>query len=207
MLHKKNVNLVNFERNSSIYYGIISILHKIYNWNNGCCSMKRIKNLIIKANPSLKNKFIILKKSYIYNVFKSKNCKILYFLSFVLSYLLIPKTVFFRWYILLGLTFMAVFALTLTCIIRTLKEKIFLAKTNGASVLSVVSLILGFSAINVCGIGAPVCGATVGLGVFSMFFPGASHMFFHEYGVFFVVLSIIIQLFSLKFMNCFKAMK
>ncbi len=124
-----------------------------------------------------------------------------------MSYFLIPKKIFFEWFTLIGLLFMLVFSITLTCIVRNIKEKVVLARTSGASVLSILAVVIGFSALQVCGVGAPVCSASIGLGLFSFLFPAFFNNLLQDYSIHFIVLSIIVQVISLFFMNCFKEVK
>ena len=108
---------------------------------------------------------------YIIAVLKSKYCEIVFLVSFFLSYFLIPKNVFHGWNQLLAYAFMLVFALTTTCIIRNIKEKILLARTYKSSILGIIAVALGLAALQVCGANAPVCGAAVGVGILSSIFP------------------------------------
>jgi hypothetical protein len=54
---------------------------------------------------------------------------------------------------------------------RIIKERAKSAKKTGHSVVGVVMGLLGFSALHVCTIGLPFCGATIGLAVISSIFP------------------------------------
>jgi len=141
---------------------------------------------------------------YLFSIFKSKYCLIVFAISLFLSYFLIPKTVFYGWYKILAYTFMISFSLTITCIIRNVKEKILLAKTYKSSVIGIIATALGLTALQVCGVGAPVCGAAVGLGILSSIFPTVFVDVMSKYAVHIIVLSIIFQLVALYFMNCFK---
>ena len=143
-------------------------------------------------------------KMYIAETLKSHYCKIVFAVVFALSYFLVPQKVFYRWYILLGVAFMTMFALTITCIVRNIKERVMLKRTSGGSIISIIAVAVGFAALEVCGVGAPVCGATIGLGIFSALLPGMTLGFFEKYGVYIVVVTIALQAISLYFMNCFK---
>lgn len=142
--------------------------------------------------------------TYLVNTLKSKYCIAVFVFSMVLSYFLIPSHVFYSWYTALALLFMVLFSLTLTCIVRNIKERIVLAKTYKSSLVGIIAIGLGLGALQVCGFGAPVCGAAVGFGVLSFIFPAAFEHVFSEYAVDILVLSIAFQFIALYFMNCFK---
>lgn len=127
--------------------------------------------------------------------------------ALLISYFLIPKKVFYREYTIIAIIFMISFSLTLMCITRNIKEKIALARTYKSSVFGVIAVAIGLSALQVCGVGAPVCGAVVGAGVASVFFPTFLSTFFSKYSLVIVSSSIVFQISSLYFMNCFNEIK
>ena len=135
-------------------------------------------------------------------VFQSNYCKSVFLITFIGSYFLIPDTVFNGVYYVLAITFMTTFALTLTCLVRSIKEKVVSARTYKGSFLSFLATVLGFSALQVCGIGAPVCGASLRVGFLSVIFPKIVHDFFHEASVWIVGFSILFQLIGLYYMKC-----
>ena len=141
---------------------------------------------------------------YLFNIFKSKYCIGIFVLSLILTYFLIPGKAFYEWYILLDIAFMVSFALVITCIVRNVKEKILLAKTYKTSILGIVATAVGLSALQVCGFGAPVCGAVVGAGIISSIFPAVFLNLLEDYSVIIIILSIAFQLIALFFMGCFK---
>ena len=141
---------------------------------------------------------------FIVKIFKSNYCKVVFVASFIIGYYLIPKQFFFRQYALVGLLFMLSFAFTTTCLIRNLKERVLLAKTYKTSLISIIATVIGLVAFQACGIGAPVCGASLGVGIVSLIFPRFAFSFVTTYSLYLVVFSIIAQLLSLYFMNCFK---
>jgi len=144
---------------------------------------------------------------YLLELFKSFYCKLVFFVSFVGAYFFVPKNLFKSWHLIFALAFIFLFSLVLTCIIRNIKEKIVLAKTYKNSVLAVAAAAVGLAALQVCGIGAPVCGASIGLGIVSAVFPGVFINFLSSYSIYIITISIIFQVFSLYFMNCFKGAK
>lgn len=142
---------------------------------------------------------------YLFKVLKTKYCISTFILSLILSYFLVPKKAFYKGYILLALLFMVLFALIVTCIVRNIKERVVLAKTYQSSVIGIIATALGIAALQVCGFGAPVCGATLGVGFFSALFPAFFSI--DKYAIYLVIASILLQLLALYFMNCFKPVK
>ncbi len=134
---------------------------------------------------------------------KSIYCKIVLVLALIASYFLLPPDVFVGSNKILAFIFMIVFSFSVACIIRNIKEKFALSRTYKTSVFSLVLTILGFSAFQVCGVGAPICGATVGMGVLSVIFPGIFVNFLTNYSIKIIYFSILLQLFGLYFMKCF----
>ncbi len=141
---------------------------------------------------------------YLFSLFKSKYCLIVFPLSLGLSYLMMPGKVFYSWYILVSVLFMLSFSLVVTCIIRNVKEKILLAKTYKSSIVGIVATALGLASLQVCGVGAPVCSAAVGAGILSSLFPTVFLNLMEKYALQFILASILFQLIALYFMNCFK---
>ena len=140
---------------------------------------------------------------YILKIFKSHLCQVAFFVYLIGSYFLIPKNVFYGWYNILVGAFMIFFALTLTCLTRNIKEKVVLAKTYKSSILGIIATALGLSVLQVCGVGAPVCGASVGASVLSLFFPSFALSFFERYSLYIVISSILFQIIALYYMRCF----
>ena len=147
------------------------------------------------------------KELFLFNTLESKYCIFVLGISLFIGYFFIPPHVFHTSYAPLAFVFMFLFALTTMCVVRNVKEKVILAKTYKSSLFSIVAIILGLGALQVCGVGAPVCGATVGLGIFSFFFPTVFANLPKTFAVYLLSGSILIQLLSLYFMNCFKKMK
>ena len=88
--------------------------------------------------------------------------------------------------------------------VRNIKERVVVAKTYTSSLIGIIATAVGLAAMQVCGFGAPICGAAVGLGIFSSLFPMAFVDVMAKYAVEFVSFSILIQIIALYFMNCFK---
>ncbi len=139
----------------------------------------------------------------IINLFKSKYCIAIFILSLILSYLILPYTAFQGYFLFITIIFMIVFSLLITCTARNIKERIMLAKTYKTSLISMIAIIIGISALQVCGIGS-VCGMTIGLSILSIIFPGIFLNILSQYYLYFILFSIALQLGMLYYLNCFK---
>jgi len=98
---------------------------------------------------------------------------------------------------------MVTFSLSMMCLIRSIKDKVVLARTYKGSIVSIIATGLGLSAIQVCGVGAPVCGVSVGIGILSVIFPNFFIDFLTDYSVAIIIISIALQITSLYYMKCF----
>lgn len=144
------------------------------------------------------------KKLYIIEVFDSNLCKILFLISLILGYFLIPKDIFLGRNIFLGLIFLINFAAIISCIVRNIKERVLLAKTYNNSILGILASAIGLAALQVCGVNSAVCGAGFGFVILSAIFPNFIIGFLDRYAIALIILSILIQWISLYFMGCFK---
>ncbi len=144
-----------------------------------------------------------MKEMYLFTVLKSNYCKLVLVLSLFVAYMLIPSTVFTGWYTLLAGAFAIAFPLSMMCMIRLIKERAKAASTYSGSAIGLIASIIGLSALQVCGVGAPVCGASLGLGVLSAIFPGVFVNVLEGYSTWFLLLAVISQVASLYFMKCF----
>jgi len=140
---------------------------------------------------------------YLNRVFSSIYCRTVFLTGIGLGYMVVPEKIFTGLYYVLGAAFILVFATTITCTVRNTRERIKLEKTAGSSTLAAVSAGIGISALNVCGVGAPVCTATAGAGLISVI-PGIASSFFRQYAVHITVITLLIQILALHLMNCFR---
>ncbi len=122
--------------------------------------------------------------------------------SLVGIYFLVPETMFHGLYSLLAMFFIISSALTVTCIIRNTKERIKINKNSGKSALAIALSVLGLMATQVCGIGAPVCGAALGASLGLTFLPTFAQSFFQDYAVYIIIFAILGQLYSLYILKC-----
>jgi hypothetical protein len=143
-------------------------------------------------------------KFFLSEIFASNYCKIVFFLALIVSYFLIPRHLFMNHYWFLALIFMISFSLLLTCSVRNIKEKIQVAKTYQTSIWGMIFSVLGLTALQVCGLGGAFCGTSIFLGVLTTIIPGFAVSFLTEYAVELVLVSILIQIFAIWQMGCFK---
>jgi hypothetical protein len=145
------------------------------------------------------------KKNYfILNMLRSKYCLVVLIVGLAGGYYFVPKKIFNGIWFVVGIAYIIVFAFVIACMTRVIKERAVNMKNTGASLISVIATVIGIGAMQTCGIGAPICGATVGVGIFSLFFPNISKSFLTEYSLHIIIASIVIQLVALYYMNCFK---
>ncbi len=135
-------------------------------------------------------------------ILKSKWCVLIFILSLFGIYFLIPEKIFFGSYNLLAYSFILSTALTITCIFRNTKERIKLNAKTGKSWLSIILSLFGILATQVCGIGAPMCGAALGGSIGLTFLPTIAQGFFEDYAVWIILIAILGQLYSLYILKC-----
>jgi hypothetical protein len=140
---------------------------------------------------------------YLFKVMKSKYCKSVFLIALIGSYFLIPTTVFNGLYYIIAITFMVTFSLSVMCIVRSIKDRAELARKSKASLLSIIATALGLSALQVCGVSIPVCGASIGIGLLSVIFPQFFVDFLASYSPFIIGFSVVLQLIALYYMGCF----
>ena len=100
-------------------------------------------------------------------ILKSKYCKIVFLLSLILSYFLVPKHLVGFWWNLIVIVFILVFSFNMTCMVRNIKERIKVARTTTHSVINLIASGLGIMALQVCGTSGYFCSASI-LWVFSL---------------------------------------
>jgi len=148
-----------------------------------------------------------MRNVHLIQILKSNYCRLVFLASIVLVTLFIPKKIFHSYYSILGIAFILLTSLVITCFIRNIKDKAVIAKSSGLSALSIITVILGFGALQACAIGAPVCGASIGAGAVAIFLPGIAFNFLEKYSITIIILSLVIQTLALYFMGCFKIIK
>jgi len=141
---------------------------------------------------------------YLTKFFKSDYCKVIFLASLILTYVFIPKKIFYSYYTIIGVAFIIIASLTITCFVKNIKEKVYAAKAQGASVVGIITILLGLVGLQACTIGAPVCGASIGAGVLALFFPLIAMELIKAHSFLVIYASLIIQIVALYFMGCFK---
>lgn len=145
-----------------------------------------------------------MQKIYLARVLESRFCKIVFVLSFVGSFFLIPAKVFSQFYIILAVAFMFSFSLVVACLVRSIKDRVVSLRNHKHSALGIIAAVLGLSAFQVCGVGVPVCTASIGMWLLYSIFPPFFVTFLTQYSILIIAISILLQLISLYFMKCFK---
>jgi len=134
---------------------------------------------------------------------KSNYCRAIFVISVIVSYFLLPDFIFMGWLSLLAVLFMLIFSVSMTCMVRGIKDTLANTKKTSTSVLSLISMLFGFSAFHACTIGAPLC-VTAGLGLLVVALPGFMVDVLSTYGVIIIVVSMVIQILVLYWMGCLR---
>ena len=135
-------------------------------------------------------------------ILKSKWCLLVFIISTIGIFFMVPQTMLHDWYLSLAIIFIITTASSITCIFRNTKERIKLNKKNKKSLLSIILSIFGLAATQVCGLGAPLCGAALGGSIGLTFLPSIAQTFFQRYSVYIIIISIVGQLYSLYILKC-----
>lgn len=137
----------------------------------------------------------------ILEILKSKYCQIVFLISLVIGYFLVPSSVFASDKFYFGYIFIITFALVVTCLVRGIKERIKSFKTYGAIGLASLSSLIAYLSLQVCGIGS-LC-INIGIGILSLLPSSILPIVYHNYEIIFAF-SIALQIFTLYLMGCFK---
>ena len=143
------------------------------------------------------------RKTLLYKVFESNYCKIVFVLGLAISYLLIPKTVFKSQYLYLAIIYMILFSTILTCIVRTIKDRIKQARMYEKSLIGIIASGVGLATLQVCTLSIS-CSASLGLSILYLIFPQFIISFLTEYSQYILVISIIFQAIAIYLIGCFK---
>ncbi len=140
---------------------------------------------------------------YLIKIMESHYCKIIFVIMSFIAYLLLPIKNISGWHYIPTITFIILFALTTTCLIRNIKERIILQHKAKASWITIIASAIGLSALQICGLGGPVCGASIGLSILSFLLPNVALQFLTQYHIYLIFIAIFLQLLSLYFLKCF----
>ena len=149
-----------------------------------------------------------LGKPFVMKVFESHYCKIVFLLSLLLSYFLIPEGVWGTKYLPLAIIFMLTFSILVACTVRHIKERTMGTLKYSGLTLSALLTILGISSLQACVASLPACGATVAAGVFTVTASASLSellsLYFHRYALHIFLAGIGFQLLTLYYMGCFR---
>ena len=145
-----------------------------------------------------------MRSLYFLQIFRSHYCQFAFGASLALGYFIVPKKIFYGYDTILGVLFIFSFALVTTCLVRQIKERAKVARTYSGAIIGIIATAIGLTALEACGVGAPICGAVVGVGILSVIFPISAVDIIGRYAVPVLVGSIVVQFIALYFMNCFK---
>jgi len=142
------------------------------------------------------------KLPYLIENLKSNYCKLVFVIAWVTAFKIVPEGLLKTPHLGLTIFFSTTFAFSIACMVRSIKEKAVTAQKVGGSVVGIITSTLGISALQVCGLSNPMCGASVGLGFLSTLFPSVMFHYGMEISLFAIILGIFFQLFSLYKMHC-----
>ena len=123
---------------------------------------------------------------------------------FIASIFILPSHILSGPYFYLGVLFILLFSLNMTCLVKVMLQRAKVAKARGAGIMGIVATAVGFTALQMCGVGGPLCGALFGSVVFATILPAGSLHYFTAYAVHIVLFAIAVQVASLWLMKCFK---
>ncbi len=129
---------------------------------------------------------------------------IVFTVVFIVSLFVLPEHIRTGQYFWLGVLFITLFSLNMTCIVKTMRERAKIAKAQGAGVVGIIATAVGFTALQMCGVGGPLCGALFGSIAFASILPAGSLHYFTSYAVYIVVGAIVVQIVSLWYLGCLK---
>ena len=129
---------------------------------------------------------------------------VVFTVAFLLGLFILPTHIRSGEYFYLGIIFVSLFALNMTCVVHTMRARAKVARASGAGVVGVVTTAVGFTALQMCGVGGPLCGALFGSIVFASILPAGSLGLVTHYAVEIVLVAIVIQAVSLWYLGCLK---
>lgn len=141
---------------------------------------------------------------YLRKAVHSHYCKAVFLVALTGSYFLIPSHVFAGRYAGVAVLFMFTFSLLLTCFVYQVKEKVKNKRKQGVSFLGILASVLGLAAVQFCGVGAPVCGAGLGMVFLSSILPSFFVGALSQYSNLILVVAIGVQVLTLLHLGCFK---
>lgn len=141
---------------------------------------------------------------FLFENLKSNYCKIVFIIALVFGYLITPQSIQGGDLWFLTIVYILLFAFSVTCMARAIKEKVSTTLTKSSSVISFITSVIGLSALQVCGLGTPMCGASIGLSLLSTILPNFALQFLINHSLSIVLITMLLQLISLYSMKCFR---
>lgn len=143
-----------------------------------------------------------VKHSKLAHILASRWCQIVFVLSLILAYFLIPNSALKGKYWLLVVMFVPSFAASVTCSVRSFKDHIQAGLKQKTSLLSILAGLIGVSAVQFCSVNAVMCGSTLGVGLLSGIMPHFMFRWFHQYAPWLLGVSVLAQWMALYSMGC-----
>jgi hypothetical protein len=139
-------------------------------------------------------------------VLSSKYCWGVIFISIVLGYFLIIRkfTLFTSfWSIFFSIFYIILFAVSNSCLVKEMKERIKDSSQTGSSILSILGSVLGISAIQLCTVSG-TCSVNIVTSLLLTVFPTSLGFFFIRHGIWILIISDILLSISILRLGCFK---
>jgi len=121
----------------------------------------------------------------------------------VVGYLFILKSGFESGYAWLAIPFIVFFALLTFCMLRNFKSNF----KNKGSKKGFFASILGFGALQVCGLSAYACSTALGFTVLATILPHSVLNIFQQYSIQIILVSIVFQIYALYQLKCLNFFK
>jgi hypothetical protein len=123
---------------------------------------------------------------------------------FLASLFIVPQHILTGEFFLLGVVFITLFSLNIACLVDVMRQRAKVARAKGSGIVGIVATAVGFIALQMCGVGGPLCGAFFGSIVFASVLPAGALHYFTGYAVYIVLAAIAMQVLSLYLMKCWK---
>lgn len=141
---------------------------------------------------------------FIFENLKSNYCKIVFSAALFAGFFITPKHLITGRYLWVSVPFMLLFAFSIACMVRVIKERVSTTLDKGSSIFGFLISVVGLSALQACGLGAPLCGASIGLSILSAVLPSFALQLLVHHGLTIVLFTMALQIIGLYSMKCFK---
>jgi hypothetical protein len=141
------------------------------------------------------------------SVLISKYCWFVILISSIFGYLLIIRkiTSFTSfWSILLSVFYIILFSISNSCLVFEIKNRVeSKVKTGTSTLLSILGSVLGLGAVQLCTVSG-TCGMSLFASLILTIFPTSIGMLFIKNGIWILLISDLLLLFSIVKMGCFR---